>query len=221
MPRVLELIERIVGANERGRITGSGPLLYVLRTTDGVLCRCHADLSADVVEALERVALARRGRQRDWPRDYAQYLNILASAAPAPAIRAGMLYLVADPPEAAATQITRANADTLRGGLDEWLADVEAGRLVFAALVDGRAVSVCATVREAEGAHAAGVETLPSHRQRGLAALTVAAWAGEVIRMGAAPLYGTTFDNLASQGVARRLAMELVGSEFSVERAAS
>jgi hypothetical protein len=35
--------------------------------------------------------------------------------------------------------------------------------------------------------------------------------------MGAIPLYGTTFDNLASQGVARSLGMELVGSEFSVE----
>jgi predicted GNAT family acetyltransferase len=82
---------------------------------------------------------------------------------------------------------------------------------------DGRAVSLCASVIAVDEAHAAGVETLPAYRQRGLAADAVAAWAGAVLRMNATPFYGTTFDNLASQGVARRLSMKLEGSEFSVE----
>jgi GNAT superfamily N-acetyltransferase len=217
MANVFELIDRMVGSDARDRLTGAGPHLYVFRTTDSVLCRCHADLGIDVAESLERVALTERGRQRDWPRQYGEYLAILASVGPVKAVRAGLLYRVVDPPEGVATRITRANADLLRDGLDEWLPDVDAGRLIYATVVDGRAVSICASVNTVEEAHAAGVETLPSYRLRGLAAQAVAAWAGAVLRMNATPFYGTTFDNLASQGVARRLAMQLVGAEFSVE----
>jgi len=217
MASVTELFDRMLRLDARGRITGAGPHLHLLRTSDDVRCRCHADLSDDVVEALERIALAERGRQRDWARDYGRYLAVLASVAEVRTVRPGMLYRVVDPPEAAAVRVTTANADLLRGGLDEWLADVEAGRLIYAAVVDGRAAAVCASVRQAEGVHAAGVETLPSHRRRGLAADAVAGWARAVLEAGATPLYGTTFDNLASQGVARRLNMDLVGSEFSVE----
>jgi hypothetical protein len=217
MATIVELFDRMLGPDPRGRITGSGPHLHVLRTTDAVLCRCHAELSDDVARSLERIAVAERGRQRDWPRDYGRYLRILASVGTVQAVRSGLLYCVVGTPEGAAVRITKTNADLLRGGLDEWLPDVEAGRLIYAAVVDGRAASVCATVREADGVHAAGVEALPSYRRRGLAADAVAAWAGAVLRMGATPFYATTFDNLPSQRVARRLEMELVGSEFSAE----
>lgn len=214
MADLLELVDRMLGCDVRGRIIGSGPHLYVFRTADSVRCRCHADLGGDVAQALQRIARAERGRQRDWPRDYGGYLRALASVGPVEAMRAGMLYRVADPPPAAAVRITAANAELLRGGLDEWLPDVAAGRLIYAAVEGERAVALCASVTEVEGAHAAGVETLPSHRRRGLAADAVAGWAGAVLRLGAVPFYGTTFDNLASQGVARRLSMQLVGSEF-------
>ena len=217
MADVLELVDRMIGPDTHGRLTGAGPHLYVFRTTDAVLCRVHVDLSAGVAESLERIALAKRGRQRDWPQEYGQYLAVLASVGPVKAVRAGLLYRIVDPPPGTATRITRANANLLRDGLDEWAPDVDAGRLIYAAIVDGRAVSICASVNEVDGAHEAGVETLPSHRQKGLAAHAVAAWAGAVLRMNATPFYGATFDNLASQGVARRLAMEVVGSEFSVE----
>ena len=217
MATVVELVDRMLGPDARGRISGSGPQLHVLRTPDAVLCRCHANLSDDVADALQQVAQADRGRQRDWPAEYARYLAILASVGRVQSVRSGMLYRINDPPESEAVRVTTANASLLRGGLDEWLADVEAGRLIYAAVVDGRAASLCASVRQADGVHEAGVETLPSHRGRGLAVQAVAGWASAVLQLGATPLYGTTFDNLASQGVARRLGMELVGSEFTVE----
>jgi GNAT superfamily N-acetyltransferase len=172
-----------------------------------------------VVRVLERIALAERGRQRDWPLEYGQYLNVLGLLAPLKAMRAGPLYRLSEPPAGAASamRIIGSNADLLRGGLDEWLPDVAEGRPMYATVVDGHAVSVCASVHVFEGAHVTGVETLPPYRRRGLAAQAVASWAHAVSRLNAAPLYGTSFDNLASQGVARRLGMKLLGVEFSIE----
>ena len=214
---MLDLIDRMIGADAHGRLTGAAPHLYVFRTADSVLCRTHVELSVDVVESLSRIALGERGRQREWPLEYGQYLAVLTSVAPVKAVRSGLLYRIVDPPEGKATRITRSNSNLLHGGLDEWLPDIDAGRLIYATIVDGRAVSICASVNEAGGAHEAGVQTLPSHRRKGLAAQAVASWAGAVLRMNATPFYGTTFDNLASQGVARCLNMELVGSDFSIE----
>lgn len=86
------------------------------------------------------------------------------------------------------------------------------------ALVDGdKAVALCASVRVAHGIHCAGVETVSHLRGRGFGARAVNAWASMVRSLGAEPFYATTFDNLASQSVARALALRLVCSEFSAE----
>jgi hypothetical protein len=45
----------------------------------------------------------------------------------------------------------------------------------------------------------------------------VAAWAKAVNAAGAAPFYSAAFDNETSQGVAKRLGLSLIGSEFSIE----
>jgi len=88
--------------------------------------------------------------------------------------------------------------------------------LMVAAVVDGRAVSVCASVSESATVHGAGVETAPAFRGRGFAARAVSGWAALVRGRGAEPLYATTFDNIASQRLATRLGLRLIGSEFSI-----
>jgi GNAT superfamily N-acetyltransferase len=217
--RLIEQIDAMAGVDAAGRLTGRDVDLYVFRTPEQVICRCHARLAGDVARALAAAALAPRGRPRDWPMEYGRYLSILASVGRVTAMRAGPLYCLLAPPRGgrAATRITAANARLLSGGLDEWLPDVASGRPMCAALVDGRAVSVCASVKAVEGAHAAGVETLPAYRGRGLASESVAAWARVVLEEGATPFYATSFDNVASLGVARRLGMQLLGSEFSLK----
>ena len=217
--RLVEQVDALVGVDAAGRFNGSGPDLYVFRTPAWAICRCHARLPDAVVAELEAAARAPRGRPRDWPLEYSRYLSILGSVGRVTAMRAGPLYRVPAPPpdQAAGVGITAANASLLSGGLDEWLPDVASGLPMCAAIVDGRAVSLCASVHAARGAHAAGVETLPTYRGRGLASQAVAAWAQLVLEQGATPFYATTFDNVASQGVARRLGMQLLGSEFSLK----
>jgi hypothetical protein len=82
------------------------------------------------------------------------------------------------------------------------------------ALVDGRVAAVCETSRSAPTSVEAGVWTYEPYRRRGLAAAVTAAWACQVA--GRTAFYSTSEDNLASQGVARRLGLRPLGQWWTV-----
>jgi GNAT superfamily N-acetyltransferase len=216
---LLDLAEAMFATDEEGRLVGEAPHLHVLRTPERVIARFHADLSEQMAARLADLAQRPRGRPSQWAREYADYADVLQSVAPLQAIRAGPLCRFPKIIETVggAIAIREDNADLLLGGLDEWRPDVAAGLPMAAVVVDGRAVSICASVNASKGAHCAGVETLAAYRGKGLAAQTVSAWARQVRTVGAEPIYGTTFDNLSSQAVARRLGLDLMASEFSIE----
>ena len=56
-------------------------------------------------------------------------------------------------------------------------------------VLEGIAVSICATVRLSAVAAEAGVDTVPEYRGRGYARRVVSAWAQEVRAAGIIPLY--------------------------------
>jgi hypothetical protein len=85
------------------------------------------------------------------------------------------------------------------------------------ALVDGRVAAVCETARSAPTSVEAGVWTYQPYRRRGLAAVVTAAWACQV--GGRTAFYSTSEDNLASQGVARRLGLRPLGQWWTVHGA--
>lgn len=116
-----------------------------------------------------------------------------------------------------AVSVTAENSDLLSGGLDEWIPDAQAGVPMIAVTQAGRAVALCASVQMAGGFHFAGVETVCHLRGHGFGARAVRAWVSMVRALDAQPIYATTFDNLASQAVARSLALRPVCSEFSAE----
>ena len=98
----------------------------------------------------------------------------------------------------------------------DWLPDVGHRWPFVAAIEDGQAVAVCASVRISERSHEAGVETAPDYRRRGNAARVVTAWARRVRALGAEPVYSTSFENAASRQVAASLGMKLIGVDFHV-----
>ncbi len=79
---------------------------------------------------------------------------------------------------------------------------------------DGEVVSVCYSSRVGEEACEAGLETVTAFRGQGLGALAARAWASRVQRSGRLALYSTTWENVASQRVARKLAAEAYGENW-------
>jgi hypothetical protein len=217
-PNFLKLVEAKLQTDERGRLVGSAPHFYLLRTPQETICRFHTDLAYDVVLRLEAFSHRERGRPAQWQSEYGDYLTALAAPnLRVTAMRAGPLYIFPDDaPSSACTVINESNSYLLHNGLQKWMPDIATGHPFFATIDDNRAVAVCTTVIASQDAHEAGVETLAAYRGRGFAAEVVAAWACAVRKLGAVPLYATTFDNISSQRVAQRLSLSPVASEFSV-----
>jgi RimJ/RimL family protein N-acetyltransferase len=60
------------------------------------------------------------------------------------------------------------------------------------------------------------VETLPDFRGQGYAKDVAAEWANRVRAVGGIPLYSTSWENKASQAVARKLGLECYGADFQI-----
>lgn len=86
----------------------------------------------------------------------------------------------------------------------------------IAVLENGHAVCVCTSVRIGALAYEAGLETDPNARRKGYAVIAAAAWAHTVRARGRLPLYSTSWENAASQGVAASLGAALYGTDFHI-----
>jgi len=112
--------------------------------------------------------------------------------------------------------LTVTHAEMLRGGFEALTAELPAWQPFLALVEEGRAVSVCRSVRITPGTHEAGVETLPAFRGRGYAQDVVAGWARVVQSLGAMPFYSTSWEDTASQAVAKKLHLVPYGADFHI-----
>ena len=199
------------------------PRFWLGRTAGGNLWRFHASLPSTLTRELE--VLCRRepaaGPDAIEPRFESEYRRLLEADGDAVTPASGPCYAfttsTTSPPFSGTTvPVSLENAALLEGGLDDWLPDVPHQQPMVASVVEGQAVAVCASVRIRAGAYAAGVETLPAFRRQGHAVAAVAGWARAVRRLGAIPLYSTSWSNVASQSVAASLGLRAFGSEFQI-----
>jgi RimJ/RimL family protein N-acetyltransferase len=216
---------RIRWTNEPGETPA--PRFFLGRTREGSLWRFRHDVPPDVVRRLE--TLLADEPVTDDPRREPVHLDayrlLLREHAPIAGEEVGPAYYF--PPEidapGSAILITPANMEHVLPrmrtpdddpfGITNGLA---AGSLCAVVVECGRAVSICFSSRITAQACEAGVETLPPFRGRGYASAVVARWALAVRASGRIPLYSTSWDNVASQGVARRLGLIPYASDFSL-----
>jgi len=197
------------------------PRFFLGRTADGPVVAIGHGVPESTVDKL--VALAsdvRPGMDAGSPLalPLQSASTLLSADRPVTKTWAGPNYVC--PPELPsapeATQITSSNSSVLSPYLEPWLEDVAEEVPMAAVLLDGRAVSVCCSVRISAAADEAGVETHPDFRGRGHAAAAVAAWSEAVRSVGRVPLYSTSWENRASQRVAARLGLVPYGTVLHV-----
>jgi len=196
------------------------PRLFLGRTRIGNIWRFRADLPDDLTSELEKLCADEPviDDLKTPPRHQDEYQRLLEKHAPVKKFSSGPAYYFEDYPEPATplVAIIEANSELLRGGFEDCLEEVPTWQPFIAAVENNRAVSVCRSVRITAAAHEAGVETLPEFRGRGYAKDVVAGWALAVKSLGAVPLYSTSWDNVASQAVARKLGLKLFGADFDI-----
>lgn len=205
------------------------PLVWLGYMPGGTVLRFGAALPdglvGQVTQAVERVPANLReheagAEQNDGlPRIPVSLLaavrSALAENAPPLTQGGGPAYRFPDvlPVPARAVALTAANRAYLAATFP-WLHDELADwQPSFAVVRDGAAVSVCFSARLSDGAAEAGVETLPDFRGHGYAGMVSTAWAAAIRATGRTPFYSTSWENLASRTVARRLGLLPFGSD--------
>jgi GNAT acetyltransferase len=228
----LDIMRRHVHAlfthDERGRLQrvnepdgAEAPRFFLGRTIAGNVWRFGYDLPDLLAERLESLSLKEQvvTDLRQEPAGLSEYISLLETHSPVKKLSSGPAYFFPDRIEQRsrrAIPVTRDNIAVLRRGLKEWIPDVLHRQPFLAILNEGHAVSVCCSVRITAEAHEVGVETLNDYRGRGYASEVVQQWATEVRKLEVMPLYSTSWENVASQGVARRLGLVQYGSDFHI-----
>lgn len=132
----------------------------------------------------------------------------------------GPVYRFPDTPTPSehAVEITEANREILRKHF-QWLDDEFGGwGTAFAVVRDGAAVSLCFSSRLDDNSAEAGLETVAEYRGQGFAAFVTRSWAAAVHASGRIPFYSTSFDNTASQAVARKMGLLWIGEDYTFSR---
>lgn len=210
---------RLLSVNEPGG-GAPAPRLVFGRTRAGNLWRFRADLPEILVEELEALCVDEPvGMEMELhhpPRHVEEYVRLLETHAPVHRRWMGPAYHFTEhlEPSRPLLAITETNAEMLQGGFEDLVSELPDWQPFLAVVEDGRAVSVCRSVRITPQAHEAGVETLHDFRRKGYARDVVAGWARRVQSMGAIPLYSTSWENTASQAVVRKLRLVQYGADF-------
>lgn len=205
----MDATQRLIGLNEPG--DDPAPRLFLARGRTSSQIWFREDVSAATVEACG--AMARRlppwDGQEPTSSLYDPLRNVLANEGPIVAESKGPAYRfgqgVAVRIDAEAKVVDETSAHLLERFFPYTRLALTSRRPVVGVVVDGSVVSACYCARKRPNACEAGVATEEPYQGRGLGTLVVSAWRDAVEEEGRQPLYSTSWENLASRAVARKL----------------
>jgi hypothetical protein len=208
----------LVLVNEAAGGGAPAPRFYLGATADGCLRRFRHDVTPALRAELNAVPDDGMLTDLAAPPEPARYEEIIRRYAPADKTWSGPAFTFAArlPATLETTFIDASTAPLLEAMLPAWLPDVSTCQPMVVFVVDGKAVSICASVRITDEAHEAGVDTARAYRGRGYAAHVTAAWAYAVREIGGVPLYSTSWTNSASRSVAQKLSLIHFGNDLHI-----
>jgi len=225
---MLQNVEARFVHDDNGRIVsinrwygGVAPQFFLGRTNMGNIWRFRHDIPLELELELTRYCTEEpfTTDSEIEPIHREKYEKLFAKHSGTISVREGISYICGNDfylPNSTTVNIDETTAHLLEGYMNDWLPDVAHTHPFIAIVKDGQAVCVCGSARISDDAHHAGVETVPEYRRKGYAAQAVSAWASAVRDLGANPLYAHSLDNIASQNVARRLGMEIIGTDYFI-----
>lgn len=206
--------DRLLSVNESG--FPQAPQFFMGRTARGNIWHFRHDLPSELVQELNQLC-AMEPLSADFatsPIHYHSIRKLLAEHEPIQHEYRGPAYLFPEklPYSDKVVQLSEEMFHTYKG-----LKPVSAPRFPCVGVVeDKHIVSYCYCARLTEQAAEAGAETHPAFRGRGFAAKTAARWAMLIRETGRIPFYSTWWDNHASQRVADKLGLVLLGEDISI-----
>jgi RimJ/RimL family protein N-acetyltransferase len=194
-----------------------GPAFVLVRDRRSFAWAVHADLPSNIDRELSALARSETPTNviSDPPRHADRYTALLGGQ-----IDAGPVFTFPPPRSPSGdTSVVESIAELTRH-FRGWTADEIPERSPIVAMMhDGHAISVCFSARRSSDAAEAGVETAVEFRGRGYGAHVTAAWARLIRESGRLPLYSTSWSNMASLAVARKLALTPAASDWSISLA--
>lgn len=158
------------------------PRFYLGATSDGCVRRFRHDVTATL-----RAELSARSEESELtdlalPPPATRYERIVGRYAPVNKTWMGPVFTFPSqlPATLQTTVIDSSTASLLEQSLPAWIPDVPTCQPMIVLVIEGRAVSICASVRITDEAHEGGVDTAPSHRGRGYAVHVAAAGGARV-----------------------------------------
>ncbi|MDF1490093.1 GNAT family N-acetyltransferase [Tessaracoccus caeni] len=209
---------RLIETNEA--TPNPAPRVFVGRTAEGSSCYLRRDVPEGLGRRIDQLTrdLPLYPDRRGDAEVYGAIEDAIAEAGTIASRWHGLAYAFTtpcSPMSSEATEITDGR-DVLVGPFAPFQTDLKAIWPFFGVLRDGRVVSACYSARLTDHAAEAGVDTDPAHRGQGLAATVINAWRKAIEDSGRTALYSTSYDNLSSQAVARRLGLSQYAETFSL-----
>jgi RimJ/RimL family protein N-acetyltransferase len=192
---------------------------FMGRTAAGNVWRFRHDLPGALVRQLEALCAAEPAGAdlRARPGIYDAVRAALEAHAPiADEYRGPAYFFPAAPrPAEGCALIDAGNQALLLSHFPDERYPPEAGPTAIV-IADGVAVARCFCARLSARVAEAGLETAAPYRGRGYGLAATQTWAAAVFASGRLPLYSTSWENAASQGVARRLGLTMYGEDWSI-----
>ncbi|HDR7913425.1 TPA: GNAT family N-acetyltransferase [Bacillus wiedmannii] len=197
--------------NEQGN--PKAPRFFLGRTCEGSITRYHCDLDDETVSKIEKLI-----REPSNHIEIAKIIDVLNEERTVKNIWMGPAFMFSNNlhKPTRTIQITEKNKELLRENFPNLIEQMEWRQPYFAIVKNEKVVSICCSARSTPVAAEASVETLAEFQGNGYGTDVVTAWAISIQEEKRIPLYSTSWDNYASQAVARKLKLINYGMNLHI-----